>query len=175
MEQWQRQQVLEDGWEVAAELAAHPSDPTRACLRLRVLASARTLAAIAGKLTAGQRAVHAKASLLRRMQAAEQQQKERARLLSSQRAIQLAGARNQPKPLVNAVRGGQLQQLRQQRGQQQRPLVAQRLQHNAAVLGSHKEMKKAWREKRCAGWAGQRRRPSACGCCHHFKSLAGQG
>lgn len=143
--------MLEDGREVAAELEAHPADPTRSCLRLRVLAPARTLAAIAGKLTAGQRAGQAKASLLRRMQAAEQQRVERARLLSSQRAIQLAGARNPPQPLVNVLRGGQLQLLQQQREQQQCPLVARRRQLNAAVLGNHKEMKKAWREKRCAG------------------------
>ena len=146
----QRQQVLQDGREVAAELAAHPGDPTRSCLHLRVLAPARTLAAIAGKLTAGQRAAQAKASLLLRMHAAEQQRVERVRLLSFQRALQLAGVRNRPQPLVNAVRGGQLQQLQQQQ-EERRPQVAKRRQLNAAVLGSHKEMKKAWREKRCAG------------------------
>lgn len=168
--------VVEDEREVGAELATDPADSSTCRLTLRVLAPGRTLAALATQLIAAQRAPHIKARLHQQLQAGAARRAAHARLLSSQRAQLLAAARCTPLPHPRAALARVLQEAVGQRrvaGRQPRQQAQaaaepaaemqrrrqRRQQLGEAVLGQHKELKRAWREKR---WdpAGSARLPA---------------
>lgn len=148
--------ALQEEREVAAELTPCPADPGASRLQLRVLAPARTQAAIAAKL--GPPAARRQVRLRRRLQGGEVHHAVCAALRYSERAALqaplLAAQHSSPKPnalvaLSRILRDGH--GLAAEVAAQRAAAEQRRAALGAAVLAQHKEMKKAWREKRCAG------------------------
>ena len=146
-------QALQDDREVAAELTPCPADPGACRLRLRVLVPARTQAALASKL--GLPAAHRQAHLRRRLGGSEVHRAVCAALRYAERAALqaqlLAAQRTSPKPnalvaLGRVLRGGQ--DVAAEVAAERAAAEQRRSTLGAAVLAQHKEMRKAWREKR---------------------------
>lgn len=145
--------ALQDEREVAAQLTPCAADPGACRLHLRVLAPARTQAALAAKL--GPQAAHRQARLRHRLQGGEVHRAVCAALRFSERAALhaplLAAQRCSPKPnalvaLARVLRDGA--PLAAGVAAERAAAEQRRRQLGAGVLGQHKEMKKAWREKR---------------------------
>ncbi|PRW58677.1 chromatin structure-remodeling complex SYD-like isoform X1 [Chlorella sorokiniana] len=149
----QVRQALHEEREVTAELTPNPADPAACSLHLRVLAPARTQAALAAKL--GSPAARRQVRLRRRLQGDQVHRAVCAALRYAERAALqaplLAAQRSSPKPnalvaLGRVLRGSQgpaAEVVAERAAAEQRRAVL-----GAAVLAQHKEMKKAWREKR---------------------------
>ena len=145
--------ALQEEREVAAELTACAADPGTCQLQLRVLAPARTQAALATKL--GPPAARRQARLRRRLQGGEVHRAVCAALRFSERAALqaplLAAQRCNAKPsatvaLARVLRDGA--PLAAEVAAERAAAEQRRQQLGAAVLAQHKEMRKAWREKR---------------------------
>lgn len=152
-------QALHEEREVAADLSPCPADPAACRLSLRVLAPTRTQAALATKL--GAPAARRQAHLHRRLQGGQVHRAVCAALRYAERAALqaplLAAQRSSPQPnalvaLSRVLRDGQA--LAAEVAAERAAAEERRRTLGAAVLAQHKEMRKAWREKRWALWEG---------------------